>query len=547
MNSSSKARSLGSDFTLGGEQAEADPLLERAFYHSGHYAAIERRDDMRCFLIGRTGGGKSAVLQHLETEHREHVIRIDPEDLSLPYITDLGVIRYLASLNVHLDLFFIALWKHVLLVEVIRHRYKVDSPVAKNNFFNGLRERTANNPSKRMALDYFNKFQDKFWVETDERVKDITSQFEEEVNSEARASFAVPHVASLGVGSDSSAIAHTEMRTELADRFQRIVNNTQLSSLNDMIKILDEYVLDSSQNFTYIVIDDLDKDWVDEKITNTLIRCLFRAVLDLKKVGNLKILVALRTNIFEELDFGGRTGGQEEKFRSLSLRIRWTPAEIISLLSERARVAASQYGMTSISGIRDLLPAPSPTRGRGNAITFILSRTLMRPRDAIAYLNECLVLASGKSRLTWKDLQDAEKPYSLKRLLALRDEWKPTYPGIDRLFNVFTRCPSPMTREELTSRLDDSVMLLADAKFAGILWMTDLTESIWANVVSEWVDMYYPLLRLLFNLGFIGSGSGSSPTYFYDDPDYAEQISNFETATKFYIHPAFRAALDVER
>jgi hypothetical protein len=235
-----------------------------------------------------------------------------------------------------------------------------------------------------------------------------------------------------------------------------------------------------------------------------------------QKSRNLKILVALRTNIFEELDFGSRTGGQEEKFPSLSLRMRWTPGEIVNLLSERAGVAASQYGMTRVSEIRDLLPLANKTRG--NALTFILSRTLMRPRDAIAYLNECFVLASGRSRLTWKDLETAEKPYSLKRLLALRDEWKPTYPDIDKLFKLFTRCLSPMTREELTRRLEESVLLLADAKFQGILWMTDLTESIWSNVASEWVDMYYPLLRLLFNIGFIGAGGGISPTYVHDDP-----------------------------
>jgi hypothetical protein len=544
MTSPRKTRFLGTDFTLGGEQAEADPLLEQAFYHSGHYAAIKRQDDKRCFLIGRTGGGKSAVLQHLESEHQEHVIRISPEDLSLPYITDLGVIQYLASINVHLDPLFIALWKHVLLVEVIRHRYKVNSPAAKKNFFNALSERIARDPSKIQALEYFNDFEDKFWCETDERVKDITTRFEEQVSAEARASFGVANIASLGGGAGSSTTARTEMRAEQADRFQRIVNETQLPRLNKMINVLDEYVLDSSQNFTYVVIDDLDKDWVDEQIANTLIRCLFRAVLDLKKVQNLKILVALRTNIFEELDFGGRTGGQEEKFRALTLRMRWTRGEIVALLSERARVAAAQYGLPDVFEIRDLLPEPNRTRG--NAITFILDRTLMRPRDAIAYLNECLVLASGRTRLTWREIQDAERPYSLKRLLALRDEWKPTYPGIDKLFKLFTRCPSPMTRDELTRRLDDSVMLLADRNFAGVLWMTDLTEPIWSDTVSEWADMYYPLLRLLFNLGFIGCGSGSSRTYIHDDPDYGEHISNFEEASKFYIHAAFRAALDIE-
>ena len=91
-----------------------------------------------------------------------------------------------------------------------------------------------------------------------------------------------------------------------------------------MIRVLDEDILSSDQNFTYVVIDDLDRDWADEKIANDLIRCLFRTVLDLQRVENLKIVVALRTNIFDHLNFGSRTGGQEEKFRSLVHRIQWT-------------------------------------------------------------------------------------------------------------------------------------------------------------------------------------------------------------------------------
>ena len=131
---------------LGGEQAENDPLLEFVFYRSGDYEAIESRLDARCFIIGRTGSGKSAVLQHLEESLPGKVIRISPEDLSLPYIVDLQVIKYLDSLDVHLDLLFTALWKHVLLVELIRHRYNVDSPAAKQNFLNLLRDRISLDP-----------------------------------------------------------------------------------------------------------------------------------------------------------------------------------------------------------------------------------------------------------------------------------------------------------------------------------------------------------------------------------------------------------------
>ncbi len=148
-----KKSRLASGFTLGGEQAEADPLLEDAFYRSGTYEVIESKDDTRCFIVGRTGSGKSAALQHLEEVNAGHVIRISPEDLSLPYITDLRVIRYLDSLDVNLDLFWIALWKHVLLVEILRHRYKVNSPEAKQRFLGGLRDKLRKDPGKAAALE----------------------------------------------------------------------------------------------------------------------------------------------------------------------------------------------------------------------------------------------------------------------------------------------------------------------------------------------------------------------------------------------------------
>jgi hypothetical protein len=65
-NMTSVARRPQSNANLGGEQAEADPLLEFVFYHSGDYETIESRLDPRCFIIGGTGSGKSAAFQHLE-------------------------------------------------------------------------------------------------------------------------------------------------------------------------------------------------------------------------------------------------------------------------------------------------------------------------------------------------------------------------------------------------------------------------------------------------------------------------------------------------
>jgi len=103
---------------------------------------------------------------------------------------------------------------------------------------------------------------------------------------------------------------------ELKQRYQRIINEVQLARLNKMMDVLDEDILSSTQDFTYIVIDDLDKDWVDAKLTNELIMALFKTVHDLKRVRNLKVLVALRTNIFQHLDFGAASGGPDSNLRT---------------------------------------------------------------------------------------------------------------------------------------------------------------------------------------------------------------------------------------
>ncbi|WP_143665774.1 P-loop ATPase, Sll1717 family [Streptomyces griseus] len=535
-----------SNFNIGGEQAEADPILMEAFYESDDYNTIASRDDSHCFLIARTGSGKSAVLQRLEEEYPDRVVRISPEDLSLNYITNLSVMTFLDDLEVSLDPLFIALWKHVLLVEMIRHRYKVDSPAAKNNFLVTLRDKIKRDPGKRAALDYLEEFQDKFWVEADERVREITEKFEEKINREAKGTIgfkgSAVTSASATVGGGSADVSSTETRRELTERFQRIVNETQMARLNKMLKVLDEDILESRQNFTFVVIDDLDRDWVDEKLANSLVRCLFRAVLDLQRVRNLKVIVALRTNIFENLDFGHRSGGQEEKFRSLALHMRWSPSELRELVSDRMRVVSAKRGTPS--SITDALPRTNTTRG--DAFDYMLARTLMRPRDIIAFLNETFSVMNGE-RASWEDIRTAEDSYSHKRLLALRDEWKMSYPDIDRVFAVFSGCRIPMSQDEFTRRIDDAALLPADPNFRGAEWLDSMTSSMWNNPTGSWAEYYGPLVTLLYNIGFIGciTGRHSTVRYVRTFPEYAERPSNLEATTGYMIHPTFQSALDV--
>src|SRR5205823_1648624 len=111
-------------------------------------------------------------------------------------------------------------------------------------------------------LKYLDEFEGKFWCETDERVKDVTTRFEEQIDAEAKASFGVAHAASLSASINGASAMSTETRAAQVNRFQRVVNDTQLARLSKMITVLDEDILESPQNFVYIVIDDLDREWV---------------------------------------------------------------------------------------------------------------------------------------------------------------------------------------------------------------------------------------------------------------------------------------------
>ncbi|MBT1670907.1 hypothetical protein KK092_16130 [Curtobacterium flaccumfaciens pv. flaccumfaciens] len=533
---------LDASFTLGGEQAEADPLLHAAFLETGASSVLRSRIDERCFVVGRTGAGKSAALQRLEDTDPDHTIRISPEDLSLPYITGLDAIQFLDSLDVNLDQFWMALWKHVLLVEIIQHRYKVNSPAAKQTVLQTLRERLARDPGKQAALDYLDEFDGRFWAETDERVREITDKFATTVRGEGSAGI---NLAPLKLGGRTSGTKTVEHSTgyQQTERFQRIANDVQLAKLNKMMAVLDEEILDE-QHFTYVVIDDLDRDWVDQRLSNDLIRCLFRVVLDLKRVTNLKVIVALRSNIFRELDFG-QSGGQEEKFRSMILDVRWTSNQLEDLLDDRVKVAADTHGIQAQT-LRDILP-PGKNSARGSAVDYILKRTLMRPRDAIAFLNECLAAAAGGSRITWENIIQAERGYSAKRLLALRDEWKPTYPSIGEVIEKFQGAPSRLTPEQLVKILDDIAILGTSSAFGGRSWIEDLIDPIWQEGSHDWYRQYQLLTAFCFSLGFLGVAmeGSAAPRFHSDDPLMVDSPDRLRSARYFYIHRTYHSALSV--
>ena len=537
---------IKSSFTFGSPIAETDHLLSESYYDNGDFEAIESNDDRRCFIIGRTGSGKTAAFQRLDELYQEKVVRIDPESLSLPYILNIDIIHHLLKLNVHLEPFMVSLWKHVIVVELLRHRYKIDSPEKKRNVMQSLLERLKRDPGKLKAVEYLDKFGDRFWCETDERIKQIADTFVKKVGAASEISSNLPSINVKGSGSIENTITQ-EVKQEMSAKYQRVVNEMQLPHLNQMLTILNNEILDSSQHFTYLIIDDLDKQWIDEDLAILLIKCLFQAVVDMQKVKYLKILVALRTNIFNQLSYGKQArGGQEEKFRGLSLDLRWNSNDLKSLLERRAKIASDYYHIDPPKSLLEILPSMKSKRAN-NPINYIIDHTLMRPRDAILFLNRCVREAPGKDRLVWENIQRAEKAYSQDRLLALRDEWKDPYIGIEKVLDSFKNHSARLSRDAITSILDDIALLLADRDFPGGNWLNELCKYIYEGI-GDWNKMYHPLVNFFYSISFLGivKGATGKARYAYEDLGFEYITEELTINTYFEIHPTFQQALHLK-
>lgn len=527
---------------LGKDQAEHDPLLETAFVETGDYNIIQSFEEAECIVIGRTGSGKSAILTRLSMSEPDRVIHLNPQDLALTYILDQQVFRFLQSMDIDLSLFWITLWKHVLVVEVIRKRYRIEDQSTMRRFLDSLKEKISKDRTKAKAIEYLEAYEDKFWEETDERIKHYTKRLTETVETEAGGSLNAGPAGLQAKGGEANTF-EAEESGERNARFRRIINTDQHSQLRKMINVLQEDILETHNERMYVVIDDLDLNWVDEPLVHDMIRALFTAIRDLKNVHFLKVVVALRTNLLHEIEQSARDW-QVEKYDSLQHTLVWSRTNIESVLDTRTKIAMGKRDL-SAEKFADLLP--NETHADTSGIDYILDRTLLRPRDAIRFANECLTKGAGKSRLEWDDILAAEVHYSESRLRALTDEWATTYPQLTSIVNAFEGSKESFIKSDLQQVLDRISEAVLSAPPGAPAWFRSATDILYQPGDRAFSKNYGELVRILFRIGFVGLqlSFNSGVVYSYDDSNYCKRDERLESTYLFHIHPAFHRALNL--
>ena len=131
---------------------------------------------------------------------------------------------------------------------------------------------------------------------------------------------------------------------------------------------------------------------------------------------------------------------QEEKYEPLYLNLKWTKERLIDILDKRVDYLVKQRYTKQRVTYKDILPrkiAGVP------AVNYIITRTLMRPRDIILFINYCIALAANKSAITLHMVIQAEGEYSRTRLRSLAEEWYADYPNLMKFTELLKgRIPS---------------------------------------------------------------------------------------------------------
>lgn len=75
-----------------------------------------------------------------QTKHI-NIKKLDPNDISIGFLEHSDIISFFEELNVNLDMFYKVLWRHILIMELLKIRHDIKSESDTNSFFSNLLSR----------------------------------------------------------------------------------------------------------------------------------------------------------------------------------------------------------------------------------------------------------------------------------------------------------------------------------------------------------------------------------------------------------------------
>jgi hypothetical protein len=537
--------------SIGSSAAEQDSaFLSDCFIETEDIKALKNVHNRRQIILGRTGAGKTALLLQFEKEcDPRRIVNIPPENLALSHISNSNVLQFLLEVGVDLDIFFKLLWRHVLIVEILRMCYEIKSTEDQKGLIPRMLEKLTQFKSKdkkaleerrRSAIDYLEKWGHSFFLSTERRVKEITDQIESNVKGTLKGK--LPKIVDVDAEA-ARKLTHSEKK-EVIEHVQKVVNEVQVRELTEIVNMIEEE-LDDPQKPYFIIIDRLDEKWVDDSIRYALIRSLIETIRDFSRtVKHLKVIIALRTDLLETVIRETKQAGfQEEKYQDLYLPLTWSHSRLTELVDKRINhLVRQRYNSQKIT--HEMLFA----KGIANKkpMDYMLERTLQRPRDIIAFINKCIMHAESKDKISGEIIKNAEYQYSQGRLSSLSDEWIETYPNLLKVVEILRNQKSIFVVSDIDKKcVDDFCLNIAiDVLKSDTLSKTAVAV---AEAKAEHMVFLRECLAVFFKVGLVGLGlTKFTELQWSTDGRAIASLSDIEANTRVEIHPMFHKSLGIE-
>jgi hypothetical protein len=376
----------------------------------------------------------------------------------------------------------------------------------------------------------------------DQNIKDITERYENKLQAELGSD-----ISKFKAGGQYEKRISTEKKSELVARARKIINADQLSELAGVIEMLADQANDDGMGRYYILIDKLDDRWVDVSIRFRLIRSLIEALKSFRRISNLKILVALRSDILERVvQETGDLTFQREKFEDYFIRLKWSKRELKDLVQRRIGLLfRKQYASSASVTFEDVFPYKV---GNTDPFDYIVERTLMRPRDVITFVNECLNRAEGLNEVTAKGIRDAEGEYSRIRRQALEYEWQSAFPTLHRLLDYLKQFRSAnINFEEMCDKdkVEELALPISDKKIDYDPLYEEANKVFEAH--ADHTKFMREVISILYRVGAIAVKPHPGERFYWshiDQPIY--DVGELNKESRIRVHPMLHRSLGIE-
>jgi hypothetical protein len=268
--------------------------------------------------------------------------------------------------------------------------------------------------------------------------------------------------------------------------------------------------------------DRLDDGWDATSASKALLVGMLRAARDVNlRMGSPNrppiVLTFLRSDIFDELTFNDKNKLSED-----IERLTWKEEALVSVIEARIRRSANAKEENLPGAPWDAVFSDTEMRQRAIIKTYIVKRTMGRPRDIVAFCKECQTIAvDDESRIVETDhVYDAEEAYSRHVYDELVDEMHKQLPEAKEYFQAI--------RE------------IGRLRFTAQEWDEVMRRRKLSNSMQESLDS----LKVLFDYAIVGvlrkggKSGGAAYQYIYSDRLLEP---NFEVEVQ--VHPALKKEL----